>query len=420
MKRILFIAPHSFPIHSSESIVNAKLAFALAEQGYKLDIYSMLPNVEYPLSQTEEKLSKHSNIIVHTLKNDMILERKNIFKLSTIKVILSHLYVFLRTGYIYNGIVIPYKMKNEIEKNIAKESKFSYDVMITRGFWTEIVAFHIKKKYGVKWVANWNDPFPGSKFPPPYGKGPDYKLPFYEEKILNQIQELATFHTFPSRRLRNYMLSYLHKVKKENTAVIPHMAHSALIPKSISKDSRKLRMVHAGNVTAPRNPDNFILAMHLLLECKPEYKNKIECLFIGKFSDDFVLNVHKLKMEENIITLPPKNYFDTIEIVSKRHLSVVIEAICEEGIYLPTKVVDSIQSMVPIFCVSPQKGTQHDLVDQYKIGYYANNESPEEIASQLEQAIVDFENDNLPKIDIDKLNFFENSIIEQYNDILNS
>ena len=42
MKRILFIAPESFPVMSSESICNSKVAYVLASAGYKVDVYVMI------------------------------------------------------------------------------------------------------------------------------------------------------------------------------------------------------------------------------------------------------------------------------------------------------------------------------------------------------------------------------------------
>ena len=51
MKRILFIAPHAFPIKSSESICNSKVAQSLAEAGYKVDVFTCKDNSAYPSDQ---------------------------------------------------------------------------------------------------------------------------------------------------------------------------------------------------------------------------------------------------------------------------------------------------------------------------------------------------------------------------------
>ena len=76
-------------------------------------------------------------------------------------------------------------------------------------------------------------------------------------------------------------------------------------------------------------------------------------------------------------------YNDIIETQKSFDMSLIIEAICDEGIYLPTKVADSIQGGLPVFCVSPLKGTQHDLVDLYEIGYFADNTNIDDIYVKL-------------------------------------
>lgn len=48
MKRILYIAPHSFPIKSSESICNSKVAYVLASMGYQIDVFACSDSSTYP------------------------------------------------------------------------------------------------------------------------------------------------------------------------------------------------------------------------------------------------------------------------------------------------------------------------------------------------------------------------------------
>ncbi len=65
--------------------------------------------------------------------------------------------------------------------------------MITRGFLTDVVGITLKKKYGVTWIANWNDPFPLKRFPAPYGQGYDAKLPFFENRVYEAIQKICGY-----------------------------------------------------------------------------------------------------------------------------------------------------------------------------------------------------------------------------------
>lgn len=417
VKKILFIAPHSFPIHSSESIVNSKLAYTLCDAGYELDVYSAQEDgYSYPCSSEENLLASSNNLNLNIIKI-AYLSKDNRF-IKNLKLGIEHLLGFIKTGYIYIGSNWGYKAIKSIEKNIKKNG--SYDVMITRGYRTEIVALYLNKKYGIKWIANWNDPYPEIKFPSPYGKGFDTKLPLLQERLLRDIQKLALYHTFPSERLRDYMLLYLNNVNVVQTKVIPHMAHSLFLPKKISKQKNtKMRLIHAGDVSFPRNPTNFLCALKNLLS-DPSTKNKFECVFIGKQTEDFSSKLIEFNLTQCVQVLPSKSYFEILKEFKNSDASLIIEAICEEGIYLPTKVVDSIQCLLPLFCISPAIGTLNDLIKKNRIGYFSDNSSIDDITSKLKIMINDWEIDNLPVINLDLfLTFFEKNILLDYENIFN-
>lgn len=412
VKRILYIAPHSFPVHSSESIVNSKLAYTLCEAGYELDIYaSQDTGIDYPSSSEESILISCKNMNLQTIPIDYLKKKSDIVK--NPKLLVGYILGFIKTGHAYIGSDWNYKAISKIEENIRKSG--TYDVMITRGFYTEIAGIYLNKKYGIKWIANWNDPYPSAKFPEPYGNGYDARLPFYLERVLADIQKHAWIHTFPCERLRDYMLLYYKKVNTDQTRVIPHMAHSALLPQTAGQKKRnKIRMIHAGDVSWPRNPNNFLCALSEVVSDE-SFRNKIECVFIGKQSDDFNDKLIELNLTDYVTVLPSMGYFDILKEMKQCDVSLIIEAICEEGIYLPTKVVDSVQCQLPLFCVSPSVGTLNDLIKETRIGYFSNNRSLDEIETNLKKMMVDWERDQLPVIEIDALSkFFEKNILLSY------
>lgn len=418
IERILFIAPHSFPIFSSESIVNAKLAFTLAQAGYKIDIYSSINNnLNYPTTESESILLNTQNIKLNVIKFNFISRKNSITE--NLRLLIETIIGFIRTGHIYIGSLWGYNVISELNKKIKKDN-YNYDIIITRGFKAEIVGIYLAKHYNAKWIANWNDPYPESKFPKPYGKGYDCNLPYLQKKIIYEIQKYSTYNTFPCIRLKNYMLMYMSKLERGKTCVIPHLAHSRLMPNSIKVKGEKLRIIHAGNVASPRNPDVFLLALKQIIS--DEYiRSKIECIFVGKQTDDFIEKINKLNLSSVISVLPSLDYFSVIEVMSKCDVSLIIEAICEEGIYLPTKVVDSFQCKLPIFCVSPPTGTLNDLINEKNIGYFSNNCSSNDVEIVLKRVFNDWEAEALPQINENILKeYFENEILFLYKKVFNS
>ena len=214
MKRILFVAPEAFPVKTSESICNSKVAHSLAEAGNKVDVFTCSNMTTYPLDNKVDAFLRTSpNLKIFHVDSNFQLSKQFSFKKNLVNG-LKNLQILLKTGYWYNGISIPFGIVSAIEKRIKEYGKMPYDVLITRGFNTDYVGIHLSKKYGIKWVANWNDPYPVKRFPAPYGEGYDAKLPFFENRIYNLIQKYADVHTFPSDRLRKYMLKCFVHIKE--------------------------------------------------------------------------------------------------------------------------------------------------------------------------------------------------------------
>ena len=82
MKRILFIAPESFPVMSSESICNSKVAYVLASAGYKVDVYTCDDRDTYPKDNLiDAYLRSHKNLRIFPVRNSkVLLSRSDVYK----------------------------------------------------------------------------------------------------------------------------------------------------------------------------------------------------------------------------------------------------------------------------------------------------------------------------------------------------
>ena len=419
MKRILYIAPHSFPIKSSEAICNSKVAYALASFGYIVDVFTCSDPATYPDdTRIDSYLQKSTNLRLFTVSPSVKYISSKAPIIDNIMNSLHYAKIFLKTGYIYNGISIPYAILSAIEKQIKLEGVFNYDVVITRGFLTDIVGISLKKRFGVKWIANWNDPFPIKRFPAPYGQGYEAKLTFFENRVYKAIQKYADFHTFPCLRLRNYMLKCFSHVKKENTRVIHHMAHSELTQffKFDRKDASVLKIVSCGSVGSPRKPEVFLKALSVALKNSDVI---VKLFFIGFYSESLKNLTMELGLSNVVEFLPPKKYSECMDFISSCDVSLIVETSCEEGIYLPTKCVDAFQCGKPIFCVSPKIGTLRDIVETSHVGYISNIDDIEDVISKITIMLKDYQLNRLPVASFVQVpEFFEDYIANQYADLI--
>ena len=383
-KRILFIAPSSIPVDGPEAIVNIKQLEVLAKSGCIIDVVS-------------KKKNKSHYPYVESLKKDICLRSINIVEVdnrinwSTIK---YHIYTYLTFRVVYKGAHWAWfalqKCKDLLERN-------TYDFVMTKSLPSELVGYWIKKNKGIKWIATWNDPFPEEKYPMPYGRGISAKVFWGGRRLIPIMEKYPDFHLFPSERLRNYMMKYL-KISIQRTAIIPHIVLRENRDRIQRQQRECLRILHSGNVSYPRNPYSFLQALEQFIRRYPSAK--IEVNFQGIISQDLLERISELSLQKNVKLLPATSYEENMNTLSDYDALLVIEAPCDEGVFLPTKVGDYMQADKIIFAVSPKEGVLHDLYLQRSIGYFADCCSVKDIYDELLQLYNDFVDGKLKRTNI--------------------
>lgn len=397
MKHILFIAPSCFPVTSAEAIVNLNLLRTLSDADYIIDVVSRShPNQIYPDSSLEEyEITLNSINIIPT---DTSRSIKNYWR---------HLLAYFKFESTYSGAHWAYIALPLIEKLLSQNE---YDAVITKDLPSELIGIYIKNKHNIKWIATWNDPFPICKYPFPYGQGINANLPLLQRKLINNMS-LADYHIFPSNRLQEYMLKYL-PITKDRTIVIPHVVLQDT--KNTIKGNGKLKIIHSGSLKAPRNPIIFLQAFSNFLKKYP--KANIQLDFLGH-TPNLIELVNTLNIHEKINILKPVSYNESLKILSTYNIALIIEAPCEEGIFLPTKVGDCMKCNVDIFAISPQNGVLNDLYKTKHIKYFAECKDVNSIFKQLEKIWFDFLNQKNCIMEIPE-SFSADRVLAQYQKIL--
>ncbi|WP_286754112.1 MULTISPECIES: hypothetical protein [Sphingobacterium] len=386
-KKVLFIAPSSFPVNSPEAIVNIKLLELLSNNGYEIDLISKkIKWSNYPSDQSLDELN------VKVRKN-IVVEVDNTLNLRTLW---QHFYVYLVFGIVFKGA----HWALEVLKNKSFFENTEYEYVITKDSPSFLLGYYLKKKYGLKWIATWNDPYPSVKYPFPYGQGLNGKLPFYSNRIIKLMKQ-ADKHIFPNLRLKNYMLKYLN-VDEGKTLVIPHLASAKTnVKKSSSND---LRFVHSGNVRSPRDPKPIVKAF-LQFVSEGSCRGDVRLDFIGVFDDELKKMVLELDHNNQINLLAPVDYKKSLDMLRDYDVALIIEAPCEEGIFLPTKVGDYMSNNTPIFSISPSVGILKDLYDKNYVQYFADVGNSDEIFNEFSKIYDDFKKGKL----------FKSNFLEEYN-----
>lgn len=394
------ISPSCYPVVGAEAIVNIKLLKILSDsKHFRIDLITRKWKwAQYP-SDTLESFGVSLNSLD-------IIEVDNVIN---VKTILQNIFTYLKFGILFKG----YHWAYPAWKTVKNKIKFNeYDYVLTKDVPSLLLGYHLKKHYGMKWVATWNDPCPWIMYPKPYGKGLNAELSYMQKRIIKKMGE-ADVHIFPNPRICNYMNQYLH-VEKDKCLIVPHV----IIPPSNKIDhvsSERLRLIHSGNLGNPRNPNNFLLALRRFLDSKPDAK--ISFTIMGHCDTSINNLITEFNLKQNVLFISPVEYKESLIKLSSYDIAVIIEADCEEGIFLPTKVSDFLQMSIPIFAVSPQVGVLNDLYKNNQVSYFASVSNVDAIFNELVVLYKDFENNTIHRVECITPSMTPNYVIDKYLNI---
>ena len=235
-----------------------------------------------------------------------------------------------------------------------------------------------------KWLAYVHDPYPFHFYPRPYNwveKGYQYKESFFRE-----VSEKATYSTFPSLLLKEWMGSYFPNFLKTGI-VIPHQnleikfSNNIKIPNYLDKS--KFNILHAGNLMKPRPPHGLIEGYKLFLNKHSEAIQMSKLIFLGNAS------YHKKylmqEMDENIYWSKGNISFEEVDTVQKKvSINVILESKSEISPFLPGKFSHCVSANKPILLLSPYYSESKRLLGEaYK--YICEVDAVEEIATKIEE-----------------------------------
>lgn len=397
-------APFCYPPASAESIVTAKLLLAFLDAGWEIDVIAQADSGQFypyditgiwkPIAEITKNIDVSKGFrMFEKLPNSKL--KRALSKTQSLIWVAKAVYAARRLS-----------------------AKKKYDFMLSRVSpqYGHLPALLISKELNIPWIANWSDPMPPQKSPYPYGNGPNARLSIFLQKYFDSVARKASWHTFPSERLHNYICSYLPECR-EKSSVIPHPALTRLRSTTIP-NRKEFLLCHIGGLGL-RKPDIFLEGVSKFLN-----NSKISFPFFIKFVSREFDNVKELAkkfgLEDVIILEKAKTYEETQKIAENSTALIVIEADLKEGIFFPSKFVDLVQTGRPILAVSPVVGTLSDIISEYGGGMAINVKSPDAVAKAIEEFYTEWKKGKLDEqYSSDRLFhlFGEKLILNEYSKI---
>lgn len=367
--RILMFAPFCYPPASAEAIVTSKLLLVFLDARWEIDVITQT-GVGQSYPHDPEGIWKSLNRIVTPIDVGAGLQFLESVPGSAFKKTLSKARSLM---WVAKAVLSARRLS----------AKKGYDFILSRVSpqYGHMPALVVSGELKIPWVANWSDPMPPRKSPPPYGEGPSAKTPSILRKYMEAVARNAAWHTFPSERLRKYICYYLPQCMNKSS-VMPHPA-LAVLRGSVAQNTKEFSLCHVGALGL-RKPDTFLEGVSRFVR-KSGTDVPFSVRFVGGESKRARELVTKLGLEDKVIIEEARNYEETQKAAENSTVLVVIEAQCEEGIFFPSKFVDFVQTGRPILAVSPAKGTLHDIISKHGGGIAVDVLSANAVESAIER-----------------------------------
>lgn len=368
------IATGFLPYQFSENLCNAKLVFALREAGYEIDVIS-----RHDEGCTYDSEWKTEWLPLKELTHTITYPIGNMSG-RLIDVIYSGVYM---GGNFRAGVRW---MRRACQKACELMSEKHYDAIWTRSpsDLSHYVGKKLKETTGIRWIANWNDPA-RPIWPRPYKIEMSPVEQKKEEKRVAELLLAADVNTFPSDSLRCHFLKYFPFLADSATVVVPHIGLSSRLFQRHSKAKTDIvTMVHSGNMSEERNPENLFKAMKRLVD---EGKTKFRLDIMGRPNSHTDILIKKYGLQDYVRTIGSFTYLEAVGKLQDYDVMVLLEAILEEGIFFASKFTDYAMTGKPILAISPVKGFAHDMITRYNAGVAADNTSVDSIHDALNDII---------------------------------
>jgi hypothetical protein len=185
------------------------------------------------------------------------------------------------------------------------------------------------------------------------------------------------------------MCGYLPGDIHHRSSVIAHVAMDGFKAPSIANSS-VFSLCYAGSVLPPRDATVFLQGVKQVVQ-RLNILDRLQVRFMVDEPDRVAAAAGELGIADAIAIEPSVPYTQMPEALARSNVLVIIEAHLDEGIFMPSKIVDYVQIGRPILAVAPAAGTMNDIFSAHGGGIAVDCRSPEAVSQALETLYLKWE-----------------------------
>lgn len=250
----------------------------------------------------------------------------------------------------------------------------------------QLAGLKLKKKYGIKWIADLRDPWTDIYYYKefkhlPFAERLDKK---YERLVLENADKIITV----SYDLKRMFLQKSDIIDEKKIIIIPNGYDEADFKNLRKADLPQSEFIisYTGTLAESYNPNIFFDALKKLISGNPDVNFKLR--FIGSPADSLMKRIRDMSMNKNLEVIPTVSHEKSIEYLNESTiLLLVIPEVKNDIGILTGKLFEYLASGKTIVCIGPEDGEAAAIIKECNAGKTFNringNDLIEYLSSQI-------------------------------------
>lgn len=255
-----------------------------------------------------------------------------------------------------------------------------------------IIAKQLKEKLGLKWIADFRDPWTDIDYfhqlpLTSRAKKKHYEL---EEDVVRKSDHVIVV----GEHMRNNYLKHNDQITVITNGYDDQYDDQYEVQNIIRDDH--FSMVHIGMLNADRNPTVFWKVLHQLINEDAEFVNKIRIKLIGKVADEVKISIKKYGLERQVQYIDYVSHQEALLLQRQAQvlLLIVNQVPSAKGI-ITGKIFEYLQAKRPILAIAPTDGDLADILAKTNGGKVIGFTDEKELKIEIERLFNIFQTGKL-------------------------
>jgi hypothetical protein len=267
--------------------------------------------------------------------------------------------------------------------HLIENDGYRPDALVTfaQPFTDHLIGRKLKQDFGLTWIAHFSDPWVDNPF-----NSSNILIRRKNCQLEKQVVQAADLLVFTSEETRKLVMKKYDAEAQGKAKVLPHCFDAVRFRStSVANNRNEIVIRHLGDFYGPRSPLPLIKALINIYEATPAILNNVRIELTGLVDEASVEKGVNDGLPPGLITVHKSvPYQESLDLMVSADGLLVIDAVSELSVFLPSKLIDYIGSGRPIFGITPA-GTASNLIHEMG-GQVADPRAIEQIGDQL----VDF------------------------------